>query len=339
MRVVRFEPRFYERAAQRHLVGLSGSRVFANVRWGLRGTPESRVEIDAVWRHEGELVAAEIKAHIVDTRTVEELLTRYRARGFRRVLLVAPAFSPAAQRQLAAAQRPAAEAVVFTPELDEITEFYGSRWSDGVPSWVHQTLGTGLHHVRFMLAIPTDSGHFTIGQQRARLYDIDSIARSIARLPYPPVRVLWSPQQFTIPRDAIARGSNLTPVGGYVPVDIDGDRLHLADHACELSREEIACTHCVRHANRELARLDEALPNLTWADVLFSGGRGVHAYLPDEQGIRRAVVETATKHRIRIDIDVTASVKAMIALPGSLHAGTGLPIRPLTMTTREVTAC
>lgn len=196
------------------------------------------------------------------------------------------------------------------------------------PGWVHSTLSTGLHHIRFVLSQPTRRGGFVVGQQRCRVYGVDTISHLLRRLPAPPVRLLWTPLRFTIPRDVIARRSRLTPLGGFVPVDIDGDRLHRASHACELALMNNLCQFCLRYARREQSRLFEQLTTHP-IDVVTSGGRGVHIYYPDDGVVRERLLHLANCRAIRLDENVTASIKATVALPGSLHAGTHRPVASL----------
>jgi hypothetical protein len=323
-----FEPRFYERAAQRHLAVLLDQEVFINVPWGLSGPPDSRPEIDAVLTEDGRWLPAEIKAHAVHTDTADDVVAKYRALGFSQLVLVAPEFTRPALRLLASA-RLRVRAVVFMPDLESIAAYYSADWHTYIPAWVHATLATGQHHIRFMLTRPTNSGRIVVGQPRTRIYSADTMTRIIHTLPSPPARVLWTPQRFTIPRDVIARRSKLTALGGYVPIDIDGDRIHRALYACQLSPVERTCRHCVQHAQRELSRLRRALPEAPWVDFVSSGGRGVHAYLRDEPGLRSRLLRIARSSGVRLDEPVTASIKATIALPGSLHAGTTRPVTSL----------
>lgn len=325
-----FEPRFYERAAQRYLAQLAAVPVWVNVPWGLTGNPANRPEVDGIWTREGRMIAAEIKAHRVCRDTAEEILAKYRGLGFRDLIVIAPSFAPAAASYWTGGSRlPVVEPVPFTPSLGAIEEFYRGDWQRGVPDWVHATLASGLHHVRFMLTVPSVAGHVVVGQRRTRIYDTATITRAIAALPSPPARVLWTPQRFTIPRDLIARRSHVTALGGYIPVDIDGDRLHAANHACQLTPGQAGCPHCVRYALREYARLRQALGDAQWVEVLFSGGRGIHAYLGGGQQLRARLLKVATEHKLRIDRAVTASVKTTISLPGSLHAATTHAVMPV----------
>ena len=320
-----FEPRFYERRAQRHLAALAGVPVWINVPWGLTGNPASRPEVDAIWFRSGRAVAAEVKAHQVDAAEAGEITGKYRSLGFRELIVIAPGFTPSASRSLALTRHPAAEQVPFSPDPSEVAGFYQGSWQERVPAWVHDALATGLHHVRFVLTQPTARGRFVIGLPRTRVYHAGTITRAISALPSPPARVLWTPQRFTIPRDVIARGSRLTALGGHVAVDIDGDRMHRADHACQLAPGTAGCPHCLPRAERELRRLDDRLGHPPWTDVLLSGGRGIHAYLPDDSEARRLVLAAAGTG-IRIDASVTASLKTTIAMPGTLHAANGQPV-------------
>jgi hypothetical protein len=334
-----FEPRFYERAAQRHLAQLTGGPVWTNVAWGTGGAPSTRAEIDAMWARAGRIVPAEAKAHRVDTASAGEIIEKYRRLGFAELMVIAPAFTPAAARALSAAAVPAVRAEVFSPDLTAIAAFYDGDWTAGIPGWVREALATGLHHVRFMLTRPTAGGQLVIGQRRTRIYDAAAISRAVAVLPAPPARILWTPQRFTIPRDLIARRSAVTPLGGFVAVDIDGDRLHQACHACQISPAEPCCPHCALHARREWQLLAAALPQAGVIDVLFSGSRGLHAYLGDEPGIREYIIATARRAGLRIDESVTASVKTTIAFPGSLHAGAMRQVSSLTARHELAPAC
>jgi hypothetical protein len=335
--VTGFEPRFYERAAQLHLAGIVGGPIWTNVAWGTGGAPSTRAEIDAMWPRLGRIIAAEAKAHRVEIASAEEIVSKYRRLGFTELVVIAPDFAPTAARALAAATFPAVQVETFSPDLSAIAAFYDGDWTGQIPAWVHDALATGLHHVRFMLTRPTD-GHLVIGQRRTRIYDAATIGRAIAALPVPPARILWTPQRFTIPRDLIARRSTVTALGGFVPIDIDGDRLHQAHHACQISTDEPGCPHCAAYARREWGRLAEALPHAQVVDVLSSGGRGLHAYLHDGPGVRQRVLQAARGAGLRIDESVTDSVKTTIAFPGSLHAGTMRQVTSLRARTELVAA-
>jgi hypothetical protein len=334
--VTRFEPRFYERAAQRHLARLTGGPVWTNVAWGTGGALPARPEIDAMWSRAGRIVPAEVKAHRIGVADAGEIIAKYRRLGFTELMVIAPDFTPAAARALSAA---AVQAEVFSPDLAAIAAFYQGDWTAGIPAWVHEALATGLHHVRFMLTCPATGGQLVIGQRRTRIYDAATISQAIAVLPAPPARILWTPQRFTIPRDLIARRSAVTPVDGFVAIDIDGDRLHQACHACQISPAEPCCPHCALYARREWQRLAAALPQAAIVDVLFSGGRGLHAYIADEPGIRGRIIATARQAGLRIDESVTASVKTTIAFPGSLHAGAMRQVSQLSTRRELAPAC
>jgi protein-L-isoaspartate(D-aspartate) O-methyltransferase len=56
--VATFEPRFHERAAQRHLAHPAGGSVSGNVAWGLAGASATRPELDAPWWRDGRAVPA-----------------------------------------------------------------------------------------------------------------------------------------------------------------------------------------------------------------------------------------------------------------------------------------
>jgi hypothetical protein len=336
-----FEPRFYEGAAVRHLAVLAGEPIWVNVAWGLNGTPATRPEIDGICRRDGRFVAAEVKAYRVGQQSAERIQAKYRELGFRELIVIAPSFTRSAAACLTRrGQRPAAELITFAPDLEAVRAYYSGGWSATVPDWVHNCLSSGMHHVRFMLTQPTGTGHIVVGQPRSRIYDTEAISRAIARLPAPPARVLWTPQRFTIPRDVIARRSHLTALGGPIPVDIDGDQLHIASHACQLAPGQPGCVHCLAYAVREFARLIDALGPGDWAPVLFSGSRGVHGYLRGDNTDRSRLLNASTAGDIRIDTPVTAVMKATISLPGSLNAASGHAIAPLSrLRTRERITC
>lgn len=334
-----YEPRYYERSAQRYMALYLQASVFINVRWGLSGSPASRPEIDAMALVGCRAVPIEIKAYALDVPDVEEIIAKYHALGFRQLIVVAPGASHRAARSLAG-ERLVTELVVFRPDTAEISDWYDRVWPGHVPGWVHFALSTGRHHARFVLSRPTHRGRFVVGQQRCRVYGVEPLSRLLRRLPSPPVRVLWTPVRFTIPRDAIARRSRLTPLGGFVPVDIDGDRLHRAFHACQLAPGEGVCRFCFRYAQQELARLLD-LMGARPVDVLASGGRGIHAYYHDDGSTRAKLLRLASRRAVRLDDSVTVSTKATVALPGSLHAGSLQPVASLgdQAFSSEVAAC
>lgn len=322
-----YEPRYYERSAQRHMARYLQDLLLINATWGLSGNPASRPEIDAVALSERRIMPIEIKAYELDIPDVENIIAKYRSLGFRQLIIVAPAVSDRAARSFVD-KTLVKEFVLFRPQREEISQWYNRVWPTHVPDWVHVALSSGRHHVRFVLGQPTDRGCFVVGQQRSRVYGVETLSRLLRTLPSPPVRVLWTPQRFTIPRDVIARRSRLTPLGGFVPVDIDGDRLHRALHACEITPDDGVCQFCLRHAERERSRLFAQLA-VPPVDVMASGGRGVHIYYHDDGSIRAKLLGLADRHAIRMDENVTASTKATVALPGSLHAGSLSPVTSL----------
>jgi len=207
-----------------------------------------------------------------------------------------------------------------------------------VPAWTRAAVASGRHHVRFVLIRPTGRGRFVIGQQRTRIYSADTVLRLAGRLPEPPARILWTPQRFATPRDLIARGSRVTPLGGLVPIDIDGDRLHQARHACQISTSAAVRPFCTRYSGAECRSLVEQLGE-TPVDIVASGGRGVHVYYEDHGDVRDRAVKLSRNLAVRLDENVTASLKSTVALPGSLHAGSMQPVVSLMTTKREVRPC
>lgn len=321
-----FEPRFYERAAQRYIAAQCYGSTFINVPWGYEGGLDTRDEIDAILRRSGRLVAVEVKSHPTTLSHCETLIAKYARLGFRDLILIAPAVDPAGARLLAASRQPLVQFVGYAPDLVELRDWYVTNWPAFVPDWTQVALLTGKHYVRFILAQRGETGGFAIGQTRSRIYRAESIGAMMARLPAPPARILWSPQRFTTPRDLGARGSKLTALGGYVAVDVDGDRLHRSKHSCEITARIPYCIACQRYAWRELNLLLTELDGIAPVALVSSGGRGVHAYFHDTGTVRREILQVARRHRLRIDEGVTASDKTTIALPGSLNAGTMVPV-------------
>ncbi|MGH3794974.1 MAG: hypothetical protein ACRDSP_08800 [Pseudonocardiaceae bacterium] len=334
-----YEPRYYERAGQRHMARYLQTRLFINVPWGLSGNPASRPEIDAVAELDRRVMPIEIKSYVLDVADVEAVVAKYSRLGFRQLIIVAPGLSDQAARSMTK-ETILKEFVVFRPDPEEISDWYDRVWPKHVPDWVHIALSSGRHHIRFVLSRATVQGRFVVGQQRCRVYRAETVSRLLRNLPSPPVRILWTPLRFTIPRDVIARRSQLTTLDGFVPVDIDGDRLHRALHACELTPGTNFCRFCLKYAEQEFHRLCDRLA-MQPVDVLSSGGRGVHIYYHDDGLIRTTLLGLANRRAIRIDENVTASTKATVALPGSLHAGSLRPVASMIVQSgsHEVATC
>lgn len=333
-----YEPWFYERVAQQHVAGIFSGPTFVNVRWGLIGSLATRRELDALVFRTRHAIPVEIKAHPLDDGNTDEIVAKYSRMGFPCIILIAPSVSTEAGRRLADSKAPYVELILFHPDLDAIRDWYCTMWPQKMPAWTHAALASGRHHVRFVLSRPTNQGRFVIGQQRTRVYSADTVLRLVACLPAPPVRILWTPQRFTTPRDLIARRSRVTSIGGFVPVDIDGDRLHQARHACQISASEAVCQFCIRYADIECRSLLRQLGE-TPVDVLASGGRGIHVYYEDDGDVRERVVKLSRDRAIRLDENVTASLKSTVALPGSLHAGSMRPVASIMNASREVAQC
>lgn len=333
-----YEPRFYERVAQQHAARIFPGPVFLNVRWGLTGSLVTRHELDALMFRTRQAVPVEIKAHPLSESDTDEIVAKYSRMGFLRIILIAPSISVEASRRLADSKAPDVEFVLFHPDLDAIRDWYCTMWPQKVPVWTHAALTSGRHHVRFVLSRPTNRGRFVIGQQRTRVYSVDTVLRLLSCLPAPPARILWTPQRFTTPRDLIARRSRVTSIGGFVPIDIDGDRLHQARHACQISATEAVCQFCMRYADIECRSLLQQLSE-TPVDVLASGGRGIHVYYEDYGDVRERVVKLSRDRTIRLDENVTTSLKNTVALPGSLHAGSMQPVASIMKAFRGVAQC
>lgn len=67
---------------------------------GLSGSPASRPEIDAVVMLDRRVTPIEIKAYLLDTLGIEEIIAKYTVLGFRRLIIVAPSVSGKAARRL-----------------------------------------------------------------------------------------------------------------------------------------------------------------------------------------------------------------------------------------------
>jgi hypothetical protein len=333
-----YESRFYERVAQQHVARLFPGPTFINVRWGLIGSLATRHELDALVFQTRHAVPVEIKAHPLSDGNTDEIVAKYSLMGFPHIILIAPSVSAEASRRLADSKAPYVELILFHPDLDAIRDWYCTIWPQKVPAWTHVALRSGRHHVRFVLSRPTNEGRFVIGQQRTRVYSADTVLRLAACLPAPPARILWTPQRFTTPRDLIARGSRVTSIGGFVPIDIDGDRLHQARHACQISTSEAVCQFCMRYADIECRSLLQQLGE-TPVDVLASGGRGIHVYYEDYGDVRERIVKLSKDRTIRLDENVTTSPRSTVSLPGSLHAGSMQPVASIMKTSREVAQC
>jgi hypothetical protein len=72
-----YEPRFYERVAQRHVAGFFSGPIFVNVRWGLIGRLATRHELDALVFRTRRAVPVEIKAHLLDDGSADEIVAKY----------------------------------------------------------------------------------------------------------------------------------------------------------------------------------------------------------------------------------------------------------------------
>lgn len=94
----------------------------------------------------------------------------------------------------------------------------------------------------------------------------------------------------------------------------------------------------MRYAGFECRSLVRQL-NEKPVDVLTSGGRGIHVYYEDHGDVRERVVKLSREREIRLDENVTTSLKSTVALPGSLHASSMQPVESIMKAAREVTPC
>jgi DNA primase catalytic subunit len=94
----------------------------------------------------------------------------------------------------------------------------------------------------------------------------------------------------------------------------------------------------MRYADAECRSLVQQLDEAP-VDVLASGGRGVHVYYEDHGDVRERVVKLSRERAIRLDENVTTSLKSTVALPGSLRAGSMQLVESIMEAAREVTQC
>ncbi|MGH3851596.1 MAG: hypothetical protein ACRDRT_18210, partial [Pseudonocardiaceae bacterium] len=122
-----YEPRYYERAGQRHMARYLQTRLFINVPWGLSGNPASRPEIDAVAELDRRVMPIEIKSYVLDVADVEAVVAKYSRLGFRQLIIVAPGLSDQAARSMTK-ETILKEFVVFRPDPEEISDWYDRVW-------------------------------------------------------------------------------------------------------------------------------------------------------------------------------------------------------------------
>jgi hypothetical protein len=298
-----YEPRFYLRAAQRHLAGACETPLAIDVAWGFGVDVGRRQVLDAVLREGDRLSRVAVVPGALREDELVRLAEETPGLGVRRLVVVAPVFERAAVRHAASSSSPAIELVTFLPELEEILAWYRPGWPADAFALAEDTVPGDLR-VRFLVARPgRDAFGVDPGVPVRSVTDLEMLVR---RLPSPPVQVLWVPP---------------CPL-----VTIDGRRLHGRRHACELGPATGSCDACRSHADQRAALLIERT-HLAPAGVVRGCGT-VHVYYRPDDGVDQLLVQDARTLGLGPEACSARSI-VEVPLPGSLDAAWCMPLRSI----------
>ena len=324
-----YEPKFYEVRALAHLARMLNCLIVANFRLPhFKLPPNERPEVDGYVEIDRKDWAIEVKSYPLSEVDIDKIAVRYESLGFEQLIVVAPLIKAYSLRM----RSPKVELVTFKPDLSPIATYY--KYHVLTDEWVQEELADGWYHFRYKLAERGEKKlAWALNQTDKRIRDGNELWREILHRVMPkvtPIRVYWSVNQWLSPKDLyFARRPN-TLIKERVVFDIDGDQIHSPFFPC-LINDQGMCEYCFRFAKQHTQRLIEFLNEngLYKLRVVFSGWRGFHVYVLDENIVTKQVndlLRNAISRKIRIDRRVTLDYKGIIGLPGTLH---GHSMKPL----------
>ncbi|HAN09076.1 MAG TPA: hypothetical protein DCP90_00500 [Clostridiales bacterium] len=325
-----FEPKFYENKAMIHLSKMFDKNICRNFRYSANTGPIKNLpEIDGILEKDHKLYAIEAKSFIINQEDLVEIMYKYKLLGFRRLIIISPDYTKEAI-QLTCSQSKFEELILekYSPDLQSIDKWY-KDWNSSLPPQLEGSLSSGRHSFRFILSKTNTGKRIVVNQVSSRITCIYDIKKEIERLSSPPVKVLWSTQKWTIPKDLYFRNNKLVNLGGFVVIDLDGQKMHSAFFDCELSACTPNCMHCYKITKKEMkiAYAKFAENDIHPSFVTDSGNHGFHMYIDINNYNLAGIREILNRHEIRYDKIVFDNNRAFVAFPTSLNGETNLPIR------------
>lgn len=317
-----YDPQFYEYTALCRIAKKYDEQLSINYRFPDFYLPISkRYEFDGYFEKQN--IAVEVKSYPLDNEKICEIENKYKNFDISKLIIISPEFINI-QAQVKS------ELFEFNPLFDNFSKNKYTSLEMNLPLLIENELKTGKHNFRFRLAKRAEGKRARyLNQTDKKIKSVIDIKNEIIkRIPSnnPPIKVLWSTKQWVSPKDHFYKKRNNLYMGGPIVFDIDGPEIHGAFKPCIIEGKDNICQMCEFFAQRERERLISILDWAGFRNIVsfFSGRSGYHTYVFDdnETKFEKAKVKFIEK-KIKIDRQITYSIKSEIAFPLSINGYTG----------------
>ncbi len=317
-----YDPQLFEYTALHHVVKLFGNSLKINYRVPDFFLPISkRPEFDGYFEKSN--TAVEAKSYPLKENEINEIVAKYKAFDINKLVIVAPEFDSFKTRKTI-------ELIKFQPQVDYVNAASYRNLQIELPINLKKELSTGKHNFRYRLAKrSSDKRSRYLNQTDKKIDTVEKLKNEIIqRIPSnnPPIKILWSTKRWVSPKDHFFRNQNNLCIGGPIVFDVDGPKIHGAFKCCEISVKNKICDMCIFFAKNEVKKL---INILDWSgfriiEVFFSGRSGFHVYVFDSNNnLLKKASEKFIEKKIKIDKQVTYSIKSEVAFPLTINGFTG----------------
>lgn len=320
--IMYYDSQFYEYSALCDIAKKYDEQLYINYRFPDYYIPISkRYEFDGYFEKQN--IAVEVKSYPLTDNETHGIEDKYTIFDIDKLVIVSPKFVNVQKRKTS-------ELIEFVPSLNNFSKEKYANLSINLSQFIQAELNTGKHNFRFRLAKRAKNKRSRYLNQTDKMIKCirDIKSEILLRTPNnnPPIKVLWSTKQWVSPKDHFYKKRDNLCLGGPIVFDIDGPMIHGAFKPCAIDSENNICQMCKFFALKE----NEKLVNiLDWAGfrnivTFFSGRSGYHTYVFDdnEDKLKKASMKFMEK-KIKIDKQVTYSVKAEVAFPLTINGFTG----------------
>ena len=280
-----------------------------------------RYEFDGYFEKQN--IAVEVKSYPLNKIGICEIENKYKHFDINKLIIISPEFIDIQTQRKS-------DLVEFNPSFNSFSKNRYANIAMDLPFLIKNEIETGKHNFRFRLAKrASDKRSRYLNQTDKKIKSVIDIKTEIdKRIPNnnPPIKVLWSTKQWVSPKDHFYKKRNNLFLGGPIVFDIDGPQIHGAFRPCIIEKGNNTCQMCQFFARRENERLTNILDWAGFRNIIsfFSGRSGFHTYVFDDNKIKlKKASAKFLEKKIKIDKQVTYSIKAEVAFPLTINGYTG----------------
>lgn len=317
-----YDSQFYEYSALCNVSKTFGKQLKINYRIPDFSLPISkRPEFDGYFERDN--IAVEVKSYPLKEDDINEIEAKYKTFDINKLILVAPELeNPGKYKNI--------QFIPFQPRLNYLIPTRYHNLQMKLPTDIESELSTGKHNFRYRLVKrSTDRRSRYLNQTDKKINTIEKLKNEIIqRIPSnnPPIKILWSTKRWMSPKDHFYKKRNNLYLGGPTVFDIDGPKVHGAFKCCEISDKSNLCDMCIFFAKQEVKKLVNILDWVGFKniEIFFSGRSGFHVYVFDSNDNRLTKAsDKFLEKKIKIDKQVTYSIKSEVAFPLTINGFTG----------------